>query len=202
MTPKHTKKVPFVTFNPVADDVVCSGAFQGEIQVWSVVKNETFVELKADDTPTLIGWNPNGTLICATIKNKFMNVFDPRANKMVFKQQVNEAFQSAKFAWLDNEQFVTTSWNKTGTKLLKLWDVRKVKEDLSNEGEVSPTQIDASKTVTTPFVDKESKLLYLVGKGKASIHVYDFNEGNSFRKGINFSFAEPSIALFYSTENA
>ena len=103
MTPKHTKKVPFVTFKPVAADVVCSDAFQGEIQVWSVVKNETFVELKADDTPTLIGWNPNGILICATTKNKFMNVFDPRANKMVFKQQVNEAFQSAKFAWLDNE---------------------------------------------------------------------------------------------------
>ena len=191
---KHTKKVPFVTFNPVAADVVCSGAFQGEIQVWSVVKNETFVDLKADDTPTIVGWNPNGTLIGATTKNKFMNVFDPRANKMVFKQQINEAFQSAKFAWLDNEQFVTTSWNKTGAKLLKLWDVRKVKEDLSSEGEVSTTQIDTSKTVTTPFVDKESKLLYLVGKGEASIHVYDFNEGNTFRKGINFSSAEPSIS--------
>ena len=72
--------------------------------------------------------------------------------------------------------------------------MRKVKEDLSNEGEVSTTQIDASKTVITPFVDKESKLLYLVGKGEASIHVYDFNEGNTFRKGINFSFAEPSIS--------
>jgi hypothetical protein len=68
MTPKHTKKVPFVTFNPVSADVVCSGAFQGEIQFWSVVKNETFVELKADDIPTLIGWNPNGTLVGATIK--------------------------------------------------------------------------------------------------------------------------------------
>ena len=111
---------------------------------------------------------------------------------MVFKQQENEAFQSAKFAWLDNDQFVTTSWNKTDIKLLKLWDVRKVKEDLSSEGEVSTTQIDASKTVTTPFVDKESKLLYLIGKGEASIHVYDFNELNNFLKDINFSSAEPS----------
>ena len=190
---KHTKKVPFVTFNPVASDVVCSGAFQGEIHVWSSVKSETFVELKADDTPTLVEWSPNGTLIGATTKSKVINIFDPRANKMILKQQINEAFQSAKFAWLDNDQFVTTSWNKTGAKLLKLWDVRKVKEDLSSEGEVSSLQIDTSKTVTTPFVDRESKLLYLVGKGEGSIHVYDYNEGN-FRKGINFSSAEPSIS--------
>ena len=57
---KHSKKVPFVTFNPVASDVVCSGAFLGEIHVWNVIKGETFCELKADDTPTLVSWSPNG----------------------------------------------------------------------------------------------------------------------------------------------
>ena len=70
---KHTKKVPFVNFNPVASDVICSGAFLGEIHVWNVIKGETFCELKAVDTPTLVSWNPNGTLIGATTKNKFIN---------------------------------------------------------------------------------------------------------------------------------
>jgi coronin-1B/1C/6 len=190
---KHTKKVPFVTFNPVASDVVCSGAFLGEIHIWNVLKGETYVELKADDTPTLVGWNPNGTLVGCTTKNKMINIFDPRTNKMILKQQINEAFQSAKFAFLDNDTFVTTSWTKTGAKMLRLWDVRKVKEDLSCEGEVTSVQIDTSKTVTTPFVDKESKLLYCVGKGEASTHVYDYNDG-TFRKGINSSSTEPSIS--------
>ena len=189
---KHTKKVPFVTFNPVAADVVCSGAFTGEIHVWNVIKGDTYCQLKADDTPTLLGWNPNGTLIGSTTKNKFMNIFDPRANKMVLKQQINEAFQSAKFAFLDNETFVTTSWTKSGAKMLKLWDVRKVKEDLTSEGEVSSLQIDTSKTVTTPFVDRESKLLYCIGKGEAGIHVFDYNDG-TFRKGINYSTSEPAL---------
>ena len=189
---KHTKKVPFVTFNPVAADVVCSGAFLGELHVWNVIKGETFCELKADDTPTLVSWSPSGTLIGATTKNKFINIFDPRANKMILKHQINEAFQSAKFAFLDNERFVTTSWNKAGAKMLRLWDVRKVKEDLSSEGEVTGVQIDTSKTVSTPFVDRESQLLYSVGKGEAGIHIYDYSDG-TFRKGINFSSAEPSI---------
>ena len=189
---KHTKKVPFVTFNPVASDVVCSGAFLGEIHIWNALKGETYVELKADDTPTMVQWNENGTLLGVTTKNKFMNVFDPRANKMIFKQQINEAFQSAKFAWVDSNLFATTSWNKAGAKLLKLWDVRKVKEDLTSEGELTSLQIDNSKTVTTPFVDRESKLLYCIGKGEAGIHVYDYSDG-TFRQGIKFASAEPSI---------
>ena len=189
---KHTKKVPFVNFNPVASDVICSAASLGEIFIWNAIKGETYVELKADDNPTLVQWSPNGVLLGATTKNKMINIFDPRTNKMILKQQINEAFQSAKFTWTDNDTFVTTSWTKTGAKTLKLWDVRKVKEDLSSKGEVTSIQIDTSKTVTTPFADKESKLIYCVGKGEASTHIFDYNNGK-FVKGINFASAEPSI---------
>ena len=189
---KHTKKVPFVTFNPIASDVLCSAAFNGEIHLWNALKGESFCELNAEDQPTWVSWSPNGALIGTTTKNKLMNVFDPRSNKLIFKQQINEAFQAAKFAWIDNETFVTTGWNKAGAKFLKLWDVRKVKEDLSSEGEVTSVQIDTSKTVTTPFVDRESKLLFTVGKGEASTHTYDYSEG-TLKKGLVAKSTEPSI---------
>ena len=190
---KHQKKVNIVTFNPIASDVICSGGFTGEIHVWNTLTGENFCELKADDTPTWVSWSPNGALVGVTTKNKFMNIFDPRAKKMIFKHQINEAFQSAKFAWVENETFATTSWNKGGAKQLKLWDVRKVKDDLTSEGEVTMYQIDTAKTVTMPFVDRESKLLYTVGKGEGSTHVFDYSEG-TFKKGINYSSQEPSIS--------
>ena len=190
---KHTKKVPWVTFNPVASDVVASAAFNGELHVWNALKADTYVELKADDAPTCLNWNADGSLIGVTCKNKHINIFDPRANKMILNHQINEAFQSAKFTWVDNDTFATTGWNKSGAKLLKLWDVRKVKEDLTSEGELTSFQIDTSKTVTMPFVDKESKLLYTIGKGEASIHVYDFSDG-TIRKGLDSrEQCEPSL---------
>ena len=188
----HTKKVPFVTFNPIASDVVCSAAFNGEIHVWSVVQGETICQVNAEDTPTWVSWNPNGVLIGATTKNKFVHIFDPRNNKEIMKHQINEGFQSAKMAWIDNDTFVTTSWNKAGMKMLKLWDIRKVNEDLTSS-EVTHVQIDTSKTVTTPFVDRESKLVYTIGKGEAYIHYYDYSEG-TFKKGIDFKATEPSIS--------
>ena len=190
---KHAKKVPFVTFNPVASDVICTGAFLGDIHIWNAIKGESYVELKADDTPTCIQWNPNGTLIGAATKKKNINIFDPRANKLIMNHLINESFQAAKFSWVDDNQFVTTSWTKNKAKMLKLWDIRKVKEDLSSEGELTSVKIDSSTTVTTPFVDKESKLIYTIAKGEAIIRTYEYSSGN-FIKGIDFSSAEPSIS--------
>jgi len=198
---KHTEKVSYVTFNPVDLDVVASAAFNGEVHVWNTLKGKTFVELKTDDAPTCLNWSVNGTLLGITSKNKFINIFDPRANKMILKHQINEGFQCSKFTWVDNDSFATTSLTKGGAKQLKLWDVRKVKEDLTSEGEVTALQIDTVKTVTTPYVDRESKLLYTIGKGEGSIHVYNYSEG-TFKKGIDYSGSEPSICLSFLIENA
>ena len=190
---KHMKKVPFVTFNPVASDVLCTGAFLGDIHIWNALKGESYVELKADETPTCVQWSPNGTLVGATTKKKTINIFDPRSNKMIMNHIINEQFQAAKFAWTDNETFVTSSWTKTKAKMLKLWDIRKIKDDLSSEGEVTSVKIDTNTTVTTPFVDKESKLIYAIAKGESMIRTYDYSQ-STLIKGIDFTGAEPSIS--------
>ena len=190
---KHMKKVPFVTFNPVASNVLCTGAFLGDIHIWNALTGESYVELKADETPTCVQWNPNGTLIGATTKKKTINIFDPRSNKLIMSHVINEAFQASKFAWLDNEQFVTLGWNKTKAKMMRLFDIRKVKEDLTAESEVTSIKIDSSPTVTTPYVDRESKLVYVIAKGEALVRTFDYSTG-TFIKGIDFSKGEPSIS--------
>ena len=190
---KHAKKVPFVTFNPVASNVICTGAFLGDIHIWNALTGDSYVELKADETPTCVQWNPNGTLIGATTKKKTINIFDPRSNKLIMSHIINEAFHASKFAWLDNEQIVTLGWNKAKAKMMRLFDIRKVKEDLSAESEVTSIKIDSSTTVTTPFVDRESKLVYAIAKGEAMVRTFDYSTG-TFIKGIDFSKGEPSIS--------
>lgn len=71
---KHTKKVPFVTFNPIASDVLCTSAFNGEIHIWNAIKGDSFCELNSEDTPTWASWSPNGDLFGVTTKSKFLNV--------------------------------------------------------------------------------------------------------------------------------
>ena len=77
--------------------------------------------------------------------------------------------------------------------MMRLFDIRKVKDDLTAEQEVTSIKIDSSTTVTTPFVDRESKLVYAIAKGEAMVRTFDYSTG-SFVKGIDFSKGEPSIS--------
>ena len=189
---KHKKKVPFVTFNPVASDVISSADFLANIHIWNALKGESFVEFNADGTPTSLQWNPNGSLIGATTKTKTINIFDPRSDKMIMNHIINAGFQSSKFSWVDNNQFVTTSWDKNRMKMMKLWDIRKVKNDLSSEGEITGIKLGTSTTISTPFIDKESKLIFIIAKGETLIRTYDYSQG-TFLKGIDFCCSEPNI---------
>ena len=101
----HSNKVNFVNFNPISSDEICSSTYNGEIHVWSLVKNNNYISLKTDNYPTLFLWSPNGSLIGATTKYKNINIFDPRNNKMSVKVVINEKSRPSKFAWIDENSF-------------------------------------------------------------------------------------------------
>ena len=177
---KHTKKVTNVTFNPAVDNILCSGALGNEIHIWNPEKGDNYIEFKSVDNPSMISWNPNGNLVGVSTKNKFINIFDPRSNKLILKQNINEDFVSPKFGWIDNSLFVTTGYeNKRGKKMLKLWDIRKQSNNnLLNEGEITSIKIDGSKSdILIPLINKELKIIYVIGKEKTSNNAYIYNEG-------------------------
>ena len=51
---KHTKKVTYITFNPIVDNLLCSAALGGEIHIWNPEKGDNYIEFKSDDSPTMI----------------------------------------------------------------------------------------------------------------------------------------------------
>jgi len=134
----HAKKATYVTFNPVVDNLICSGGLDGEIHIWNPEKGDNYIKFKTTDNPSMISWNPKGDLVGVSTKNKFINIFELRNNKMIFKQNINEDFAPPKFGWIDNNLFVTTGYeNKRDRKILKLWDIRKQSNYLLNEGELT-----------------------------------------------------------------
>ena len=53
-----------------------------------------------------------------------------------------------------------------------LWDIKKL------DKEVDSIIIDEYKNTCTPFVNRDLKLIYTVGKGEKNINIYDYNENN------------------------
>ena len=123
---------------------------------------------------------PNGVLVGVTTKKKKIYIFAPRAKKVVLDNQIYEYPRSPKFTWIDENNFVTTGFSKSNVKELKLWDIRKFTPELKSEGPIQKLVIDNLLTITTPFYDHESKLLFTHGKGELNIHVYDFNDSTIY----------------------
>ena len=171
---KHkSNRVNFVNFNPVDKNIILSSTLSGEIHIWNIIKNDILNELNSDYISS-ISWNPNGALIgCTNFKN--INIFENRNNKIIFTHQINEVYQPSKFVWIGNNLLATTSWNKNGEKMLKLWDIRKVNDDYTCQGEITSIIVDKSLNAPIPFINRELKLLYLVAKNEKYIKMYDYN---------------------------
>ena len=171
---KHKdKKVNYVNFNPNDKDTILSSTYFGEIHIWNITKDDNIIELKSEYISS-ISWNPNGSLIgCSNLKN--INIFETRTNKIIFNCQINEMYNPTKLVWADNNLFVTTSWNKNNEKMLKLWDIRKVNDNYTNQGEIASIIVDKSSNVSVPYINREQKLVYSIGKDENFIKIYDYN---------------------------
>ena len=188
----HVKKVPFVSFNPSASDCLLSGSFDETVKVWNVVKGEEYCSLNCEETPTSVWWNGNGSLIAACAKSKLLKVFDPRQQKPVISTLCHESAKASKLCWMDNDIVLTCGFTKSNAKEVKQWDIRKAGADLAATP-LSTTVVDHSSAVATPYFDKESKLLYTLGKGESTIHIFDFNT-DKIHKCIDFQSKEPATA--------
>ena len=189
----HTRRVSFVKFNPVVSDVIASASTDYSLNIWNINKGEDYSKGDFKDIPTSLDWNPNGNLVGVTNKKKKIFIFDPRAKKSVLDTQIYESPRSPKFTWISENNFVSTGFSKSNVKELKLWDIRKVTPELKSEGPVQKLVIDNLLTITTPFYDHESKLLYTSGKGELSIHIYDFNDSTIYQ---NMDYKSQTPALF------
>ena len=190
----HNRRVSFVKFNPVAADVIASASTDYTLQVWNIVKGELYSKIEFGDIPTSLDWNPIGSLVGVTNKKKTINIFDPREKKSILVTQIYESPRSPKFTWVSENTFITTGFSKQNVKELKLWDVRKVKEDLKSEGEIQKVVMDNLLTVATPFYDHESKLLFTSAKGELTIKCYDLNDSIIYQNS-DYKSKTPALSI-------
>ena len=185
----HKRKVCLVDFNKHAADVIASASVDSTVQVWNMIKAETYATCQITGNPTSLEWNYNGSLIGATDSDKNINIFDPRANTVIMKHKVSDG-RSAKFVWSGENTFAYVGINKKNEREFKNFDIRNTGEN----NELFQVKIDEQVNVVTPYFDRESKLLYSIGKGEANVNVYDFNEQKP-KRCLNFPTHNPASAF-------
>lgn len=180
----HSKIVSNISFNPIVSNLICSSA-DGEMHIFDIIKNLTYFEYKIVEKPTCLQWNENGSLVGISENNNII-ILDPRLNKKVFICKLNE--KNPKFTWIGENSLGTTGLNKNNNQELKLWDIRNnniLSKYIEKKRENNEFGI-------TPFCDKESKLIYTIGRKDIKTNVYDYSTGGII-KITEFRSKEPSL---------
>lgn len=176
----HKRKVCLIDFHHHTADVIASASVDNTIQVWNMIKAENYASCQINGNPTSLEWNYDGSLIACTDSERFINVFDPRSNKVILNQKVTDG-RSAKFVWSSENTLAYVGINKANEREFKNFDIRKTEDN-----ELFRIKIDEQVNILTPYFDRESKLLYTIGKGEANVNVFDFND-NIPKRCLNFT---------------
>jgi len=148
---------------------LASGSHDNLLKIWDIEAQAEAINFE-DHTDIIqsLDFNIDGSQIASTAKDKKIRVFDPRDGKSV---QTTEGFAGTKRAsvvWASNqEKLIGVGFSKTSVRQHGVWDPKKLDTPLAI------TDLDQSAGVVIPFYDPDNSILYLSGKGDASIRYFE-----------------------------
>lgn len=172
----HQKKVGIVKFHPTASNVLATASFDHSVKLWDIeAQTEIFNIDKHTDTPTSFEWNTNGSLALTTAKDKMMRIFDPRSPDGCLECKGFPGSKKSSAVWMDNHQKIAAvGFSSNATRVYRLYDPRKF------DAHIYENDLDASAGVCMINYDEDNSILYMAGKGDASIKYFEVTNEEPF----------------------
>jgi len=165
----HSKKVAFIKFHPTANNILASASYDFLAKIWDIEAQSE--ALNFEDHPDVVqslDFSHDGSQIVTTCKDKKIRVFDPRDGKSVSSTEGFAGTKRASAVWASNqEKILGVGFSKTSVRQYGVWDPKKLDTPLN------VTDLDQSAGVVIPFYDPDNSILYLSGKGDASIRYFE-----------------------------
>ncbi|CAE6473912.1 hypothetical protein ACGC1H_003877 [Rhizoctonia solani] len=171
------RKVGQVLFHPTAENVLASTTVgDGTVRLWDLADaNEAKIALTGhSDTIQSLTWNPTGTLLATTCRDRKIRLFDPRAGSEAVRIGDGHAgIKGARVVWMGgHDRIATTGFSKMSERQLAVWDT-------SSLASVKTVSIDQSSGVIMPFWS-DNNVLFLAGKGDGNIRSYEYENDNLY----------------------
>ena len=179
----HTRKVMTVKFNPVADGVVASGAFDGSLALWNLASVDVPVILHKHNLGASVNqvtWNFLGSLLLANCADKSVKIIDPRqAGECQEISRSHEGVKGVRATWLcsrpaslSEDQFLLTcGFSSTARREFSIWDRRSLATPAFTQ------TLDDNSGLIYPLYDEYTGLTFLAGRGDGNIRIYEFADG-------------------------
>jgi len=165
----HGKKVAIIRFHPTANNILASGGHDSLFKVWDIEAQAEAINFE-DHTDIILSfdWNADGSQVATTSKDKKIRIYDPRDAKAVASVEGFAGTKKASVLWASNqEKLLGVGFSKNSTRQYGIWDPKKLDTPLTL------VDLDQSAGVFIPFYDPDNSILYLAGKGDASIRYFE-----------------------------
>lgn len=105
---------------------MASASFDCTVHVWNIINGNKIWDCPTSENVLSLEWNPNGSLLSYTTKDKLVNIVDPRSNDEKTKLSVlaHEGIKTSKVVWTGNDSVATTGFSKRNEREIRTWDIR------------------------------------------------------------------------------
>ncbi|KAN0034272.1 hypothetical protein ACTFIV_000765 [Dictyostelium citrinum] len=195
----HNRKVISVNFHPTAENVLITSGGDMVVKLWDLNEGGAGEKLSFanvhTDMITSVDVNWTGDKILTSSKDKKMRIFDPRTNKggLASETITHTGSKGGKAVWLGQTgNIFTVGFNKSSEREYQLWDSR----NLQSATPLVSDKLDHLSGVITPFYDEDTAVIYLAGKGDASIRMFEINDQEPYVHYLTqFSAGTPQVGV-------
>jgi coronin-1B/1C/6 len=187
----HSKKVGILAFHPSASNVLASAGMDGNINLWDVETGAVHNTLKSSDQFYSMNWNLDGSLLNTTTRDKKVSIIDSRTGTVAASADAHQGPKCQRSIWAKRKNLIVTlGFDKNQRRELMVWDCRNFTKPIHAE------EMDQASSVTMPFYDEDTSMLYIGSKGDGSIRYYELcSEAPQLLSCSQYTSADPAKGL-------
>jgi len=143
------------------------------------------------DLVSSVAVNYQGDLIATTARDKILRIFDIRAKDVQGETTAHTGSKGARVTWLGpKQQLFTVGFSKSSEREFKIWDTRSLANPLATN------TIDQLAGVISPFYDEDIGVIFLAGRGDASIKMFEIVDEAPFAHFLTeYSSGSPQMGV-------
>ncbi|XP_018326733.1 coronin-7 isoform X1 [Agrilus planipennis] len=170
------RRVETISFHPTSDYLIHSTSYS-TFSLWDLIsQKEVFSTSDHSDVIQSVSWKRNGKLVATSCKDKHVRILDPRSEKScVSIASSHQNIKDSRIVWLgDQDKVLTTGFNAAHLRQVILRDTRNFENPLKT------LELDCSTGILMPLFDSDTNMLFLAGKGDATISYMEVADKEPF----------------------
>ena len=186
------RKVGQVLWHPTAQNVVAGACGDYTVKLWDLANPEDPRNTLRghNDAIQCLAYNPTGTLLVTTCRDRKIRLFDPRTGSDPIRvADGHGGIKGARVTWMgDHDRIATTGFSKMSDRQTGIWET-------GGFTNVKMVSIDQSAGVIMPFFT-DNNILFLAGKGDGNIRYYEY-ENDSLHSLAEYKSTDPQRGMCF-----